>query len=66
MATKHFCDDCDKELNWENLISFHTFGKQPLRDKEICYNCFRTHWKPNKEKFSLNQTYVDKNRSSKN
>lgn len=58
MSTKHFCDDCEKELKFERLIRFHTFNNHPLREIEMCYDCFDKHWKPLQKKFSIKGKYA--------
>ena len=43
MATKEFCDSCDKEVNWlskwqlEYKVRWYHFG---WHDMVLCYKCF--------------------------
>lgn len=60
MATKYFCDDCEKEISIQSKVNLWSYYPN-LQEFQMCYTCFSKHWKPIKKKFSLIQTYANKN-----
>lgn len=53
MSTKHFCDDCKKEISYDNQLRIWTPRNFPLETMIMCTRCFAKHWKPVTKKFSL-------------
>lgn len=63
MPTKHFCDDCEKEITLKttrNMVSIYLYGDYPLKDMKMCYDCFKKHWKPITKNFTLDQNMLTK------
>lgn len=61
MATKVFCDDCNKEINikekimiWHYYFDFDNF--------ELCYTCFAKHWKPISKKFTIDPKNAERSK----
>ena len=59
MSSKDFCDECLKEIKWDNHIGFSVSFEHPLRDLEFCNDCFSKHWKPGSKRFSLKRKKID-------
>ena len=54
MATLSVCDDCLTEIDYgKNRISINVSVKRLYTQIELCYSCFKNHWKPKNKKFAL-------------
>ncbi len=54
MATKHFCDDCEKEFTIQAKVSVYSYYPN-FNEFIMCYACFYKHWKPINKKFKLHK-----------